>query len=127
MGAGVDDLVPAQIETLCPDTVMVPVAIVGHVPLTAGILGPEPVVVIEPLLLPLPLPLPPACASAPPELDDDTWLEPELLLYDDPLLLVDDPPVPLLLLPLSPLLLPEPEPEELPLPPPLLLPFPLLP
>jgi hypothetical protein len=61
-----------------------------------------------------PLLLPPACASAPPELLDDRWFEPELLLGKDPLLLPDDGPTPLLLLPLSPLLLPELVPGSLP-------------
>jgi hypothetical protein len=93
MGAGVALFVPAQIDTLCPLTVIVPVAMLGHVPLTAGILGPEPVV-MTPLLLP------PACASAePPELPDDAAVEPELLPPDA---LPDDDPLP----PVDPELLP---------------------
>jgi hypothetical protein len=67
------------------------VASVGHVPLTAGILGPEPVVVTVPLLLPEPEP--PSCFTPldeppTPELPPG---EPELelvLLPTEPLLLV---------------------------------------
>jgi hypothetical protein len=86
MGAGVELFVPAHIVTLCPLTVMLPVTMLGHVPLTAGILGPEPVV-MTPLLLP------PACASAePPELPDDEVVDPELLPPPDAL--PDDDPLP---------------------------------
>lgn len=77
MGAGVAPFVPAQMLTDWPSTVMVPVAMVGQVPDTAGIVGPDPVVVIEPLLLP-PLPLPPLLLDAPLLLPEPPLLDPEL-------------------------------------------------
>lgn len=118
-------MAPAQIDTLCPETVMVPVASVGQVPLTAGIFGPAPLVVTEPLLLPDTDP--PSCL-VPPELPP-TFPELELvLLPKEPLLLVSVPLDPFAFVPLVLPGLPLEEPlslelDELPLPLPLPLPL----
>jgi hypothetical protein len=63
------DFVPTQSCTIWPAIVMVPVASVGQVPLTGGILGPAPLVItIAPLLLPEPLEVPELPELFPPEL-----------------------------------------------------------
>jgi hypothetical protein len=60
-------------------TVMVPVAIVGHVPETAGIIGPSPdVITVPPLLLPLLLLEPASFLTVDPELDPEPEPDPEL-------------------------------------------------
>src|ERR1700722_4273709 len=91
MGAGVDPLVPDQMDTCVPETVTAvpfnPVS-VGQVPITAGITGSAPVVVTGPVPLDPPSAEPPL-ASPEPELEvvpDDPGLEP--LLPPDP------PPLP---------------------------------
>jgi hypothetical protein len=59
-------------------TVMVPVAIVGHVPETAGIIGPSPeVMTVPPLLLPLLLLEPASFLTVDPELDPEPELDPD--------------------------------------------------
>jgi hypothetical protein len=106
MGAGFSPLVPAEIETDWPRTMMLPVAIVGQVPITAGIVGsPEPTAVV-PLLLPL---LPPAPLSF---LVVDPELDPELELELEPPLELEVAPPPL---ELDPVLDPW-DPLELPVP-----------
>src|SRR3984957_5738426 len=88
MGAGFSPLVPALICTVCPMTVMLPVAIVGQVPEAAGIVGPSPDVVTVPDDDPPPSLLePPDPDPLPDPVPEDP--EPELV----PLELV--PPLPL--------------------------------
>jgi hypothetical protein len=86
---------------------MLPVAIVGHVPITAGITGsPEPWTTV-PLLLPLPPLEPPSFFVVDPELDPELVLE----LLEPPLELEVAPPP----LELDPVLDPW-DPPELPVP-----------
>jgi hypothetical protein len=91
---------------------MVPVAIFGHVPITAGIFGsPEPVTLVMPPLPLLPLEPPSLLDEPPPDPDPPELLDPPLELEADPPL--EPEPEPELLEPLE-LLLPPPPPEASP-------------
>ena len=112
MGAGVDPLVPDQMDTCVPEMVTAPPlnpVSVGQLPITAGITGSEPVVVTGPVTFDPPS-AEPSLGFPEPELEEPPG-DPELA----PLLLSDPPPLPPPLPPPAgvPLELP---PDELPAP-----------
>jgi hypothetical protein len=102
MGAGVEPLVPDQMDTAVPEIVTEPPLIpvrVGQVPVAAGIVGSEPVVVTGPVVFDPPSSEPPLEFPEPELGPEGAPDDPELVTPPDPLELPvpplpSDPPPP---------------------------------